>query len=432
MALIKASHRTKREACKRCGDEGPFYWAKDTTTNHFVLIVQNAQTDSDAAKKGDVVPDSARHMCTKGDQASAQDTQDAVTPTPYPTPEERDEVFAVAAALTPDLQTDADRAYYEQVKAEPSEVPASAPSELEALKSLLTSIVGAPKIDRAEVERIARDVVAGVVMPTKTVVVRAGERREISGLTHKSLARVIAALSVGEDVMLVGPAGTGKSKMAQQAAEGLGLTYYLPPSLTAQTGEAKFTGFVDANGTYHGTKAYEWASNGSGGIYILDELDNGNPNINGWWNSVLANREVSFPNGEVFKLTDNHRVVATANTYGFGRTREFVGRNPIDTATKNRFAVITVLIDTDLETALVGATGVKPQTAEKILGYAARLRKASDATGVNVILSPRNTVGMARLLTSDAYDWDMAVEDRLRDGVDADTWKKLTDAAGRA
>lgn len=422
--LTKLAQRTTRTfACGRCKTTiHDVYWFQALNGNKVVVARTEATA---AAAKGQTVavPTDAIHACFVPDVTGERVQKSNPAPAPVPAP---DVDVAPVPAPAPDVADVADVDVYVTAPA-----PAPAPDTAVAgILAQLAELLSRPAIDRDAVEAIVREVVAGVVFPTKTIVVRDGAKADVTGLTHKSLARVIAAVGTGEDVMLVGPAGTGKSHMARQVAEALALPFYtLSSSLTAQTGESKFTGFVDANGTFHGTEVYAWANNPAGGIFCLDEMDNGNPNITGWWNAVLANREVTFPNGTTVKLTANHRVIGTANTFGFGRTREFVGRNPMDAATRNRFTFITIVIDDALEAALVHGTGVKTSTADRVLAYVRGLRHAADAEGVTVVLSPRNSVRMARLLTTDEYDWSMAVEDGVRAGIPDEVWTKLERAA---
>src|SRR5690606_16061093 len=95
------------------------------------------------------------------------------------------------------------------------------------LAAALRGIVGTPQIDRDQVEQIARQVVSEVAFPTRTVIMRTdGTAKPIEGDTHRQLGDVITNVLAGEHVMMVGPAGTGKSTIAEQIADVLGHTYY--------------------------------------------------------------------------------------------------------------------------------------------------------------------------------------------------------------
>ncbi|MGH3953502.1 MAG: AAA family ATPase [Mycobacterium sp.] len=312
--------------------------------------------------------------------------------------------------------------------AEFREIAAPAPAEsmdankAQAAMAALQDLFGAPKaIDHAEVERIAREVINGVVYPTKTVVVRDGERTEIEGTTHPRLGDVVMAVSAGEHVMMVGPAGTGKSTIAEQAATSLNMSSY-SISLSPQTPASALLGYMQAAGEYVRTlfrEAYE-----NGGVFHFDEVDNAHPSVLAVINAGLANGHMAFPDGMV-KRHEKFRTVASANTYGRGANRQYVGRQQLDAATLDRFSVITIDVDEALETALVYATGVAKVTADKVLTYVRKLRSAGETNGLNVVLSPRASVGMARLLHA-GFDWDQAVDSRVRRGLDDTTWDKLS------
>lgn len=303
-----------------------------------------------------------------------------------------------------------------------AQTPAMDANKAQAAMQALQDIFGAPKaIDHAEVERIAREVINGVVYPTRTVIVRDGERTEIEGNTHPRLADVVMAVSAGEHVMMVGPAGTGKSTIAEQAAASLNMSSY-SISLSPQTPASALLGYMQAAGEYVRTlfrEAYE-----HGGVFHFDEVDNAHPSVLAVINAGLANGHMAFPDGMV-KRHDNFRTVASANTYGRGANRQYVGRQQLDAATLDRFAVVTIDVDEALETALVYATGVAKATADKVLTYVRKLRRAGEENGLNVVLSPRASVGMARLLHA-GFDWDQAVDSRVRRGLDDTTWAKLS------
>lgn len=299
---------------------------------------------------------------------------------------------------------------------EPETVSTDPDAAIAALRTLLS-----PDIDRATVEKIAREVIADVVYPTRTVVIKDAVKKEIDGSTHRQLGDVIAAVSSGEHVMMVGPAGTGKSHIAGQAAEAVGLASY-SISLSPQTPASALLGYMQAAGEYVETlfrKAYE-----TGGLFHFDEVDNAHPSVLAVVNSALANGHMAFPDKMVARH-DDFRVVASANTYGRGATRQYVGRQQLDAATLDRFTIITIDIDEALENALTHATGAAKSTVTKVLKYVRGLRQNAESNGLNVVLSPRASVGMCRLLHA-GMNWDQAVDARIKRGIDKAAWEKLS------
>lgn len=173
----------------------------------------------------------------------------------------------------------------------------------------------------------------------------------VKGARHRQLETLITYAGLRLNSLLVGMAGTGKTFAAEQASEALGVPFYAM-SVGAQTSKSDIIGYTDANGNYvrtHFRDAYE-----KGGVFLMDEIDAGNANVLIQVNAALANGYMSFPDAMVRKHQD-FVFIASANTYGNGASRQYVGRNQLDAATLDRFAVIDWLIDDELESQL--ATG---------------------------------------------------------------------------
>jgi cobaltochelatase CobS len=299
--------------------------------------------------------------------------------------------------------------------------PAAGDPKAEALAALLATLSG-PGISPEEVRSMIRDELGNVVYPTNTVVVRGegSEPKKIDGATHPKLASIITNLDAGEHVLMVGPAGTGKSTIAEQAAEALGLEFYAI-SLSPQTPTSQLVGYMQATGEYVGTlfrKAYE-----HGGVFHFDEFDNGHPSILATVNAALANGQMAFPDRMVKRHAD-FRAVASANTYGRGADRKYVGRQALDMATLDRFAIEYVDVDESLETTLCMATGLPQHTVQQVLAYVRTLRRNASRHGMAVVISPRASVGMCRLLKA-GRPLSEVIDSRARRGLSDADWEKL-------
>lgn len=208
--------------------------------------------------------------------------------------------------------------------------------------------------------------------------------KELKGLKHKKLKQLIKLVSANLNVLMVGMAGTGKTKGASQVAEALGLPFYCI-SVGSQTSKSDILGYQDANGNYVRTafrEAYE-----NGGVFVMDEIDAGNSNVLIVLNSALANDICSFPD----KMVERHkdfRFIATANTYGNGADRTYVGRNQLDGATLDRFVVLDWQIDEALERALVK----NYELGEVWLDTIHDFRRKVEDHGLRAIISPRATI----------------------------------------
>lgn len=218
---------------------------------------------------------------------------------------------------------------------------------------------------------------------TPTVVVNGNVKTEVKGLKHKQLNDLIAMVGANLNVMLTGMAGTGKTKSAQQVAEALKLDFYCM-SVGAQTSKSDLLGYMDANGKYVETmfrRAYE-----HGGVFVMDEIDAGNSNVLIVLNSALSNGVCAFPDGMITAHKD-FRFIATANTYGNGADRTYVGRNQLDGATLDRFSVIDWKIDDELEHTMVQDM----MYGELWLDVVRKTRKWVSEREMRAIISPRAT-----------------------------------------
>jgi len=191
----------------------------------------------------------------------------------------------------------------------------------------------------------------------KKLEIKIGDKvTELEGLKHKQLEQLITYSALRLSPLLVGMAGTGKTHAGEQVSKALSLPFY-SMSVGAQTSKSDIIGYMDANGNYVGThfrKAYE-----HGGVFLMDEIDAGNANVLIQVNAALSNGLCAFPDAMVKKHED-FIFIASANTYGNGANRQYVGRNQLDAATLDRFAVIDWLIDDKLEEKLAVGSYGKP------------------------------------------------------------------------
>lgn len=182
----------------------------------------------------------------------------------------------------------------------------------------------------------------------KTVVVKKGDiKTEKTELVHEKFEDILTLVSNKIPVMLTGGAGSGKSSTCEKIAEVLGLDFYFSNAITQ---EYKLTGFIDANGVYQKTQFYKAFK--EGGLFLLDEIDASVPEALIIINTAIANGYFDFPIGKVQAHKD-FRIVACANTYGLGGNDVYVGRNQLDGASLDRFAMVHFDYDEVLERNLV-------------------------------------------------------------------------------
>jgi cobaltochelatase CobS len=163
-----------------------------------------------------------------------------------------------------------------------------------------------------------------------------------------------------------------------------------------------------------------------GGVFLMDEIDASNPNILTVLNDALSNDSMSFPDSMV-KRHPQFVAIAAANTWGNGATAEYVGRAPIDGATIDRFTMMHVKIDERLETELVRDTGLDMEHGSTWLNIVRTARRNVDANGLKVIVSPRASIGGAKLLAG-GFTWQDVIDMRLLKGVKPDIVSKVMES----
>lgn len=246
-------------------------------------------------------------------------------------------------------------------------------------------------------------------LPQKEIVVKRpdGERKSMGGTQHEMFETVLKYIMADVPVFLSGPAGTGKSSIAKNAAEALGLNFYFSGAVQDIY---KFTGFVDANGHYTETQFYEFCKNG--GVFFLDEMDASIPEVLVALNAAIANRYFDFPCGKV-ELNENCRFVCAGNTYGNGADAQYTGRYQLDAATLDRFSVVYVDYSKDIFSAVSNGN-------RELVSFIEDLRKACKAVGAGIILSYRAAQNVTAM-ESVGLDTKSIVKQCIAKGMSSDT-----------
>lgn len=257
-------------------------------------------------------------------------------------------VAAHASASEPEAPESDEPALFED---EPETDPSALAEAIAKAVAAATKPKG-PTLNLEAVRRIIKDEIAQqtttyrveVALPEREPVVTGEEPR------HELFPKILKALALGLNVMVVGPAGCGKTHLGEQLAKSLGLDLGISGAVGF---EHKLTGFIDAHGQVIKPPFRNCYENG--GLMILDEFDGSSPNAALSINSGLANGHQDFPDG-VIKRHPNFRVVVFCNTFGHGADRQYVGRNQLDVASLDRFFVLAMDYDEKLERTLYGDT----------------------------------------------------------------------------
>lgn len=223
-------------------------------------------------------------------------------------------------------------------------------------------------------------------------------------LVHKALADVLTLAANRVPVLLIGPAGCGKSYLAQQVAECLKLRF-ASISCSAGMTEGHLTGRLLPTGDsgrfeYQQSQFVDFYENG--GVFLLDEIDAADANTLLVINQATANHHMPVPNrvgNPVATKHENFVLIAAANTFGTGANRLYVGRNQLDESTLDRFRLGQIVMDydEDLEKALCPNAEVRAKFQE--------IRKRANENRLRRVVSTRATM-QANLMVAAGWTVD--------------------------
>lgn len=309
--------------------------------------------------------------------------------------------------------SDSDRAYLKMHAVRQGKSPNSPDDVLVAIWSGVDPApVAAASLDAATIEGIRKDAIAAAVAAVEQhrpvrIEIKQGADIKVLPTAHRHpvFAKVLAALSVRENMYFVGPAGSGKTTIATQAAEALGLPFYS----TGAVGMAyQLQGFINGEGRYMETDLYRAYVNG--GVFLFDEVDASSAQALLAFNAILANDIAAFPCGTVKRHPD-FVVIAAANTFGNGADAQYIGRNQLDSAFLDRFMFVTMDYDEKLELAI--------SSNDEWTRYVQAVRKAVRAHKLRHVISPRASIKGGKLLSAGL----------TRDEVEQSLiWKSMTEA----
>lgn len=259
-------------------------------------------------------------------------------------------------------------------------------------------------------------------------VTRGGEEiKKLKDVTVPDYFEELVDLALaGENIMLVGPAGCGKTFVAQLLADTIDRNFFAI-SCTAGMSEVHLIGRSVPNlktgkSVFQGTAfldAYE-----NGGVFLLDEIDAADANLMMVLNAALSNGYCNVPNREdnpVAKMHPNFVCIAAANTYGRGADRQYVGRNQLDASTLDRFAI--GIIECDYDRTVESA--ICPDT--DLLNNLWKLREAVVANGLRRFISTRFVAKAAKMAARD-WTWER-IKGKAQSGWSADEIKRVNNLA---
>ena len=284
---------------------------------------------------------------------------------------------------------------------------------------------------REEVEKLREEVSRKSV--EQKVIIETKHKAEttvevVEGAKHKLLPIFLYYLSQGKNVMAVGPAGSGKTTLAQQCADALGRELRATGAVLQKY---ELTGYTNAQGDYVKTALYDAIVNGH--LFLWDEVDASNPAALVAFNSLMDNGWIEIPGKGRVHAHENFVCIAAANTFGKGADRVYVGRNQLDGATIERFQTVYMDYDEDLELEIaLGIWAGAAPWVEKIQRY----RAAAEKLNTKHIISPRASYNGAEALRNieegiapAILTEDMVEEHAVWKGLEPEQVAKIKEAA---
>lgn len=253
---------------------------------------------------------------------------------------------------------------------------------------------------------------------TRHLEIKYPEKKEISRLSnpHKEVENLVKLAAARHNIYLYGPAGTGKSTGAYQVAEALGLQYAYA-SLCPQSSETLLFGFMHAGGQYVETEFHRLYKDG--GVFCIDEMDNGSAQLLNRLNSLLENGHGSFPCGTIPRHKD-FILIATGNTNGNGASLEFPDRRAFDPAFKERFVFLHWPLD-EMQEKLI-TLGINGEKGSDWLNLVRAIRQAVKTLGIErLTVSPRAAYRGAALLASGDFKKKQILDMVIFKGIPEDT-----------
>jgi ssDNA-binding Zn-finger/Zn-ribbon topoisomerase 1 len=234
-------------------------------------------------------------------------------------------------------------------------------------------------------------------------------------VVHPEILRAAKFVQAGiRNLYFSGPAGTGKSTGSEMLWEILkGFEAWKDSSFYLTTvGMGTFvetlSGYKDRldGGKYVSTDLVE--SLQKPGLTVVDEADKGNPNLAGFWNTVLASNLITTPGG-VFNRHKDNVVVFIGNTTGHAPNKQYSGSVRQDFATLDRFKCFNIDFNESVERAAIS------NLSEDLYNLAKKIRKAAETSGLQRIIGLRWLSRVNVTMKVDGLDAKKAIKQVMRD-----------------
>lgn len=283
-------------------------------------------------------------------------------------------------------------------------------SSTSAVDKIMSGLQERLKARESELKELAKRAVIEAAEKRAPIVIKEGDKkRKVKGVLPPEFKTMVELASERIPILLVGPAGCGKTFLAAKVAEALGMEFS-DQSCSEGMSESVFNGRllpIGKGGTFEHVATPFMHRYENGGVMLLDEIDAGDPNLFTYINKAIANTSYTVEQRHTNPVVKKHVdfvLIAAANTYGNGADAMYVGRNQLDAATLDRFRVGLLSLDycREVEESLA------PQS---VCEWAWQVRDKINRQKIRRIMSTRTIEHMGKMTTR--YGWDRSQWDKV-------------------